>query len=235
MPMLSPSGKRNKIANYMDSLPEEFDVVEDMMGEKNPTIKLATKSRIITLTCDDKGKVIEEFTMKDSNGDKNEFLKKQKAYDAIIHYYNDYYTGAKVTKSSFEEGTLTIELENRIVTLSYDESTNSIEEKDKAKKSRKQKPFEQMNIFDLPKEKKAPTKSSNDDIENKQQELIKSQSISVQTTKSKYNKWNDGLKVRNIFNQKVYKVKRDDGNLIEVFDHEYGYLIMARADLEIVD
>ena len=37
MPMLSPSGKRNKIANYMDSLPEEFDVVEDMMGEKNPT------------------------------------------------------------------------------------------------------------------------------------------------------------------------------------------------------
>ncbi len=228
--MLSPSGKRNKIANYMDSLPEEFEVVEDLLGESEPSIKLATKSRIITLSCDEKGKVIEEFTMKDDSGNKDEFLKKQEAYDAIIHYYNDYYTGAKVTKSSFEEGTLTIELENRIVTLSYDAKTQSIEEKDKAKKSKKTKAFEQINIFDLPKDPVVPNKKNEPAITEEKT----AKPAPKTNSKSNYNKWNEGLMVRNIFNNKEYKVKRDEGNIIEVFDNEHGYLIMARADLVIL-
>ncbi len=45
-------------------------------------------------------------------------------------------------------------------------------------------------------------------------------------------KWADGTIVINICNNKEYIVKNDGGDLIEVFDKERGYLIMARSDLK---
>ena len=45
-------------------------------------------------------------------------------------------------------------------------------------------------------------------------------------------KWVDGTIVINICNNKEYTVKNDGGDLIEVFDKERGYLIMARSDLK---
>ncbi len=45
-------------------------------------------------------------------------------------------------------------------------------------------------------------------------------------------KWADGTIVINICNNKEYTVKNDGGDLIEVFDKERGYLIMARSDLK---
>ena len=51
----------------------------------------------------------------------------------------------------------------------------------------------------------------------------------------KYNRWSDGTIVKNICNNKEYSVKRDEGNIIEVFDKEHGYLIMARSDLVLSD
>ena len=48
-------------------------------------------------------------------------------------------------------------------------------------------------------------------------------------------KWADGSIVKNICNNKEYTVKNDDGNIIEVFDKDRGYLIMARSDLEYLE
>jgi hypothetical protein len=45
-------------------------------------------------------------------------------------------------------------------------------------------------------------------------------------------KWADGTIVINICNNKEYIVKNDGGDLIEVFDKDRGYLIMARSDLK---
>ena len=45
-------------------------------------------------------------------------------------------------------------------------------------------------------------------------------------------KWADGTIVINICNNKEYTVKNDGGDLIEVFDKDRGYLIMARSDLK---
>lgn len=50
-----------------------------------------------------------------------------------------------------------------------------------------------------------------------------------------HEKWPDGSVVKNICNNKEYTVKNDDGNIIEVFDKDRGYLIMARADLEYLE
>ncbi|MBO6127373.1 MAG: hypothetical protein J6P79_00595 [Pseudobutyrivibrio sp.] len=113
---LSGAAKRNRIANYMASLPEEFEVIEDNLIDSEPVIILQTKSRVITLYCDERGEVVEDFEMVDGAGSKDEFLLKQEAYNAIKAYYNDYYTGAKIKKASFEEGILKIELNDRSVT-----------------------------------------------------------------------------------------------------------------------
>ena len=271
--------KRRQIANYMDSLPEEFEVLEDQLDGDDPSIKLQTKTRIISLSCDDKANVIEDFRMRKGAGSKEDFLVKQEAYNAISNYYNDYYTGAKVVKKSFEEGILKIELENRVVTLTYDAATKSVEEKDRAKRSTKtnNSSYQQITLFDLPKNKKsdintqiespvvtetpldkvpkqdvkaetAKAKDSTKSTQAKQEKKTETK-VEVSTdikaeTKSEasanikpvvkekqYKRWGDGTIVKNICNNKEYRVKRDEGNIIEVFDKEHGYLIMARSDL----
>ena len=286
--------KRRQIANYMDSFPEEFEVLEDELGSDEPSIKLQTKTRIISLSCDARGKVIEDFTMRPGAGSKEDFLKKQEAYHAISQYYNDYYTGAKIVKKSFEEGMLKIELETRTVTLTYDKDNKSVEEKDRARRAPKE--FQQMSLFDLPKNSKqeddsqkakkqtadtkapaskasaksknaaASKKASGADkpevakVSNKstgagKPEAAKASSKNQPATSSagaskssdgtavkiaaprdkKYDRWSDGTIVKNICNNKKYKVKKDEGNIIEVFDTEHGYLIMARSDLVLSD
>lgn len=246
---LGATAKRSRIANYMDAFPEEFEVLEDNLGGDEPSIKLQTKTREISLWCDDKGKVIEEFQMRQGAGSKEEFLIKQKAYNAINGYYNDYYTGAKIVKNSFDEGELKLELADRTVTLTYDASADSVEEKDRAKRKLKEnikattneKPkkkgsrkveekepeFKQLSLFDLP-EAEALSKP-----EPKQESVLKSEPAKAKA--KGYDKWADGITVKNVCNNKKYKVKHDNGNIIEVFDNDHGYLIMARADLKVVD
>ena len=219
---LGAASKRNRIANYMDALPEEFEVVDDNLGEEDPSIKLQTKTRVITLSCDSRGNVQEEFQMREGAGSKEDYLVKQEAYNAIQAYYNDYYTGAKLVKNSFDEGELKIELEGRVVTLTYDSLTKSVEEKDRVKRKVKEKQPKQ----------KATREKNTDETEFKQLSLF---DIVEAPIESGYEKWADGIIVKNICNNKKYKVKHDNGNIIEVFDNDHGYLIMARADLKIVD
>ncbi len=224
---ISASAKRNRIANYMDLLPEEFEVIEDNLGTDNPSIKFQTKSRIISIGCDEKGKIIEEFTMRDGAGTKEEFLSKLEAYEAVKAYYNDYYTGAKITKNSFEEGIIKLEIEDKTVTLSYDNNTKSVEEKDRVHKVVKSK---------VKKDKKEEKLSASDNHGKDDQPYKQLTLFDVAETpiEGGYEKWTEGTKVKNTYNNKEYKVKHDDGNIIEVFDTDHGYLIMARADLKVV-
>ena len=45
----------------------------------------------------------------------------------------------------------------------------------------------------------------------------------------------DATATKRVLNNKEYTVKNDDGNIIEVFDKDRGYLIMARSDLEYLE
>ena len=231
---LSGATKRNRIADYMASLPEEFEVIEDNLIDSEPIIILRTKSRVITLYCDEKGKVVEDFEMVDGAGSKEEFLLKQEAYNAIRAYYNDYYTGAKIKKSSFEEGIIKFELVDRTVTLTYDSVNKTVEESDRAKRKPKEKSSAkdvqakdnsgQISLFDL----EPPAKKE----QNKAAILTQLKPDSIESEKT-YKKILEGTIVTNVCNNKQYKVKKDIGNIIEVFDKDYGYLMMARADLKI--
>ncbi len=224
--MIGASAKRMKLANYMSSLPEIYEVIEDNLGEDNPSIKLQTKSRVISLECDDKGKVIEAFEMREGCGLKEDFLVKQKAYNTVREYYEDYYTGARILKQSFEEGLIKLQVDDRTVTLSYNPLTNCVDETDRVRhrtkrtETKKDEPkldtleYNQMSIFDV----KSSDALKTEDLKEKEMT---------------YNKWSEGLTVVNKYNGKCYTVKKDSGNIIEVRDQEYGYLTMARADLEI--
>ena len=135
--MAGVRAKRNHITKYMDTLPEEFETIEDNLDSEEPSIKLQTKTRIITLSCDESGRVIESFRMRRGAGSKDEFLAKQEAYTAIRTYYDNYYTGATIKQSSFDEGYIKIKLEEKIVTLTYDVTTKTVEEKDRARRGTK--------------------------------------------------------------------------------------------------
>ena len=47
-------------------------------------------------------------------------------------------------------------------------------------------------------------------------------------------RWPEGSIVKNICNNKEYTLKKDEGDIAEVFDKERGYLIMTKADLEFI-
>ena len=142
---------------------------------------------------------------------------------------------AKIVKNSFDESELKLELADRTVTLTYDAETDSVEEKDRAKRKPKKEislkkedeepEYKQLSLFDLP-ETYVDSKT-----ESNQETALKP---AVPKTKG-YDKWADGIIVKNICNNKKYKVKHDNGNIIEVFDNDIGYLIMARADLRVID
>lgn len=134
---LGTRAKRNRIVNYMDAIPEEFEVLADNLDYSDPMIKLQTKTRNIFLKCDDEGHVIEDFRMRPGAGSKGEFLAKQEAYNAIRKYYDDFYTGAKIKESSFDNSLIKIELETKIITLIYDPETECVEEKERARRGTK--------------------------------------------------------------------------------------------------
>ena len=43
--------------------------------------------------------------------------------------------------------------------------------------------------------------------------------------------WRDGYVVKNTINNKEYLVKHDNGETVEDFAKDYGYLTMAKSDL----
>lgn len=45
--------------------------------------------------------------------------------------------------------------------------------------------------------------------------------------------WNDGDTVINIYNSKEYLVRNDNGSVVEVFNKDNGYLVMAKSDLQL--
>lgn len=46
--------------------------------------------------------------------------------------------------------------------------------------------------------------------------------------------WAEGSIVKNICNNKEYTLKKDQGDIVQVFSKESGYLTMCKADIELV-
>ena len=59
--------------------------------------------------------------------------------------------------------------------------------------------------------------------------------IKIDISEKTYDKIPEGTIVRNNYSGKDYKVvKVSNGNIVEVFDKEHGYLTMARADIKVM-
>ena len=168
-------------------------------------------------------------------------MTKQEAFELVKKYYNDYYIGAKIKEESEENLFIKLELETKIVTLSYNKATNTIEEKERARRGTKQnntiigKQGTGMNSM-----LKATleyidkinnneyTQATLDDYINNNDNVSLGDNII-------YPRIAEGSIVRNIYNNKDYKVvKPTENNVIEVFDRDSGYLIFARADVKVM-
>ncbi len=313
MQKVSAKIKRTKIADYMAALPESFDIIEDNLLEESPSVKLKTNTRMLNLHVDDAGIVVEDFEMLPDAGAKEEFLKKQKAYNAIKKYYDDYYTNAKIKESSFDGGFIKIELETRIITLTYNDKYSGVEEKERARRGTKKKELDDSLAWNLMMQKMSEEEEQNEEnpIESSaendtldqtagqnedtqimsedkepdaapkakrhrrtkaeiQMEKLKKQGFKevkdpvvknllkkveshdyeqstiydfvdneeesqTQSRKREYPKFAEGSFVKNIYNNKTYKVIKSIENIVYVFDKDTGYHTMARADVETVN
>lgn len=68
------------------------------------------------------------------------------------------------------------------------------------------------------------------DLEYRQLSIFDLDEISIEAA---HEKWPEGSIVKNICNNKEYTLKKDSGDIVEVFDKEKGYLIMAKADIKL--
>ena len=88
--MLGKRAKKNRIIKHLEQNLEtkEYEVIEDRLSEEDPTIKIQTKDRIVTLFVNAEDLVEEDFRMRRGAGSKSDFIKKQDAFreiEAFIH------------------------------------------------------------------------------------------------------------------------------------------------------
>ena len=74
-------------------------------------------------------------------------------------------------------------------------------------------------------------KNKTTESEYKQLSLFDLEDFSVEAG---HERWAEGSVVKNICNDKEYTLKKDEGDIVEVFDKDKGYLIMAKADVKLV-
>ena len=66
-------------------------------------------------------------------------------------------------------------------------------------------------------------------------DFLDSEVVPMKYEEKEYDMLHEGAVVRNIYNNKDYKVvKPSSTNMVEVFDTEHGYLTMARADVKVM-
>ena len=121
--MLGKRAKKNRIIKHLEQNLEtkEYEVIEDRLSEEDPTIKIQTKDRIVTLFVNAEDLVEEDFRMRRGAGSKSDFIKKQNAFreiEAFIH--KTYKKTDEITKKSFDESQMKVRTEDKNITITYD-------------------------------------------------------------------------------------------------------------------
>ena len=113
--------KKNHIFKYYESNYDGCEILEDTTETDPPALKFQTKDRIITLTTDDNGNVIEDFRMRRGSGvSKQQYLAKQVAFEEIKKYCKKTYKNIPPKKEDFDNTEVKIQLPDENITVSYD-------------------------------------------------------------------------------------------------------------------
>ena len=73
--MLGRRAKKNRIVKYINEFKEQYEILDDLLDQEEPEIKIQTTNRIILIKCDEKGNVLEDYKMRRGCGSKSDYLK----------------------------------------------------------------------------------------------------------------------------------------------------------------
>ncbi len=233
--------KKNHIFKYYGSNYDGCEILEDTTEMDPPALKFQTKDRIITLTTDDNGNVIEDFRMRRGSGlSKQQYLAKQAAFEEIKKYCKKTYKNIPPKKEDFDNTEIKIQLPDENITVSYDFKKKEITVKSrkrnvKAPQEKSEKPKKVEKTERLEKTEKPETKVKPDSKTKTTKELVKKSveepDIPAKPTRRKAKLQKDD-RVRNIFNNQLYTVVKTEDNVIYATDENHLTLVMALSDLE---
>ena len=210
--------KRNHIQAYFNENYSDSTILSDGLESNEPTIKFETINRIITLSSDKYGNVIEDYRMKKGCGSKQDYIKKEAAFKEISNFKEKHYKNIPEKSSSFEESYIKLQTDEYNITILYDFKTKTIAEK---KRNRNKVKTIDNNVIASKKEK--PIVSANKEL------VIDEPVIKEKKPRKKGYKEND--KVLNIYDKQKYTVLSDMNGIVKVCDNTRNYYIMATADI----
>lgn len=241
--MLGKRAKKNRIIKHLEQNLEtkEYEVIEDHLSEEDPSIKIQTKDRIVTLFVNEEDLVEEDFRMRRGAGSKSDFIKKQDAFreiEAFVH--KTYKKTDEITKKSFDESQIKVRTEDKNITISYDFAQKEIVVKERARK-RATPP-----VQNTPPAEDSPTKIVKKDVPQKKV-VVKDTSPVVKTVqKMPYERESDpdllaiinskrkkrepfieGMKVRTLYNDGIFTVVEDRGNVVVISANQCSYIVAA--------
>lgn len=241
--MLGKRAKKNRIIKHLEQNLEtkEYEVIEDHLSEEDPSIKIQTKDRIVTLFVNEEDLVEEDFRMRRGAGSKNDFIKKQDAFreiEAFVH--KTYKKTAEITKKSFDESQIKVRTEDKNITISYDFAQKEIIVKERSRKRAI------PSVQNTPPAEDSPTKSVKKDAPQKKV-VVKDTSPVVKTVqKMPYERESDpdllaiinskrkkrepfveGMKVRTLYNDGIFTVVEDRGDVVVISANQCSYIVAA--------
>lgn len=247
--MASTKILQNRINKKFNQLKEDkiihphLEIATDKLEANPPELKLTSDYQLITLSIDSNEEVQIDTRMRRGAGSEKEFIRKVEALLVLRKYVKRKYKDPNyVIKESLDN--IKVSDDSFIYTLTVDKS-GEVEVKTRARKGKgnnvkETKPAEltepvksvkKSSIKDV-KPVKEPIKESVKKEEKESKPVPEKVEVKVAPPKvKKYAKIEEGSMVVNRYNKKSYKVIRDEGNVIEVFDPDSGYLTMARSDL----
>lgn len=231
---------QNRINKKFNQLKEDkiiyphLEIVTDRLEANPPELKLTSDYQLITLSIDSNEEVQIDTRMRRGAGSEKEFIRKVEALLVLRKYVKRKYKDPNyVIKESLDN--IKVSDDSFIYTLTVDKS-GEVEIKTRARKGKADNTKE-TKLVKKPDIKDAkPVKESTEEPVKKEEKELKSAPEKVEVKVAppkmkKYTKIEEGTMVVNRYNKKSYKAIRDEGNVIEVFDPDSGYLTMARSDL----
>ncbi len=225
--------KKNHIKTYFEQKYKDATIIKDLLESNEPSLKFETNNRIITLSSDKYGNVLEDYRMKKGCGSKTDYIKKEKAYLEINNFKSKHYKGINIKNESFEDSFIKIQTDEFNITISYDFKTNQVIEK-KRNRNKKIETKQENKAVKSKKEntKRENTKKDNVKKDNTKKENTKNKDDNIEPLKKKRKvKFKEGDKAINIYNHLEYYVLSSKENIVKLNDSAGNFYMMTSSDL----
>lgn len=224
--MLGKRAKKNRILKYLETnlFLKDYEVLEDALDNEDPSIRIQTKDRIITVYSLDDGTVEEDFRMRRGAGSKNEFLKKKDAFGEIDSFVKKNYKDAAITKTSFDESFIKVRTDDKNITITYNFDSREIVVKERARR-KSVSTKEKESISDKKPDNKITAVEEISAVKEKPESS--DDSYFTYHRKKKRKTFSENEKVKTLYGEDIYTVVEDRGEDVVVTKDHCSYVLSA--------